>query len=80
LPPEAEPFFRAEWLRPDAVVSLEPSFAILVVLEGDGSLETENGGTLALARGETVFIPFSAGAAQLTGALNAVRCLPPLTE
>jgi mannose-6-phosphate isomerase len=80
LPPEAEPYFRAESLRADAVVSLEPSFAILVVLHGDGSLETENGGTLGLARGETVFVPFSAGAAQLTGALHAVRCLPPLTE
>ena len=40
LPPQADPYFRAEDLRPDPVVSLGPNFSVLIVLEGHGSLET----------------------------------------
>ena len=80
LSPEADPYFRAERLQPDPAVSLEPSFSILVVLDGRGRLETEHGGTLALARGETVLVPYTVGAAELTGAVDAARCLPPLPD
>jgi mannose-6-phosphate isomerase len=80
LPREADPYFRAERLQPAPVVSLEASFSVLVVLDGEGSLEAANGGTLAVARGETVLVPYAAGPAQLTGAVHAVRCLPPLSE
>ncbi len=77
LPPQADPYFRAEGLRPDPIVSLGPDFSILVLLEGHGSLETEHGGTLELCRGETVLVPHAAGAAELTGTVEAIRCLPP---
>lgn len=80
LPAESRPFFRAERLRPDPAASLEPSFSILVVLEGEGRLETATGGTLPLARGDTVLVPHGAGPAELTGAVDAIRCLPPLPE
>jgi len=79
VPPEAERFFRAEWLRPDPTVALEPSFAILVAVEGAGRLETEAGG-LDVAAGETVLVAHAAGAAELSGDLAAIRCLPPLPE
>jgi len=77
LPPQADPYFRAEDLRPDPVVSLGPNFSVLIVLEGHGSLETEHGRTLELRRGETVLVPHAAGAAELTGTVEAIRCLPP---
>jgi mannose-6-phosphate isomerase len=77
LPPRADAYFRAERLRLDPVVSLGPGFSILVLLEGPGRLETEHGGTLELRRGETVLVPHGAGAAELTGTVEAVRCLPP---
>jgi mannose-6-phosphate isomerase len=80
LPPDANAFFRAERLQPRPVVSLEPAFAILVVVDGAGQLQTEDGGTLRLSRGETALVPFSAGSAELTGAVDAIRCLPPLAE
>ena len=79
VPPEAKPFFRAEWLRPLPVVALEPSYAILVVVDGAGRLETEDG-ALDLARGETVLVPHAAGAGELSGSIEVVRCLPPLPE
>lgn len=79
IPPEAEQFFRAEWLRPEPDVALEPSYSILVVVDGAGRLETEDG-ALVLARGETVLVPYAAGAGELSGSVDVVRCLPPLPE
>jgi mannose-6-phosphate isomerase len=76
FPAEADPFFRAERLRPDPAASLEAAFSILVVTEGSGRLETR-GGALELGRGDTVLVPFAAGAGAVRGRLEAVRCLPP---
>jgi mannose-6-phosphate isomerase len=80
LPPDANAFFRAERLQPRPAVSLEPAFAILVVVDGDGQLETEDGGILRLSRGDTALVPYAAGSTELTGAVDAIRCLPPLPE
>ena len=57
-------------------VGLEPAFAVLVVVAGSGRLATD-AGELELARGDTVLIPYAAGAGELTGAVEAIRCLPP---
>jgi mannose-6-phosphate isomerase len=57
-------------------VSLEPAFSILVVVDGDGRLETE-GGTATLSRGASLLIPYAAGPGELTGSVDVIRCLPP---
>ena len=69
-------FFRAERLCPAPAVSLEPAFSILVVVDGDGRLETE-GGTATLCQGKSLLIPHAAGAGELTGSVDVIRCLPP---
>jgi mannose-6-phosphate isomerase len=79
LPAEADQFFRAERLRPDPSAPLEAAFSILVVTAGTGRLET-SAGALDLARGDTVLVPFAAGPGEVTGRLEAVRCLPPAPE
>jgi mannose-6-phosphate isomerase len=76
LPAEADPFFRAERLRPDPAVPLEAAFSILVVVAGSGRLETR-GGALGLHRGDTVLVPFAAGPGEVRGGVEVVRCLPP---
>ena len=76
FPADADPFFRAERLRPEPAATLEPAFSILVVTGGSGRLEAR-GGSLELARGDTVLVPFAAGPGQVRGRLTAVRCLPP---
>jgi len=73
---EADPYFRAERLRPDPAAALEAAFSILVVTAGSGRLESP-GGSLDLARGDTVLVPFAAGPGELHGRLEAVRALPP---
>lgn len=64
----SDSFFRVQRVGSGA---LEPGFSVLVVLEGRGRL-----GPLELARGDTVLLPYAAGAVELEGELDAVRCLP----
>jgi mannose-6-phosphate isomerase len=77
LPQEADPFFRAERIRPADASPLPAGFSVLVVTGGRGRLETASGAVLELRRGATVLIPHAAGDCALTGAVEAVRCLPP---
>jgi mannose-6-phosphate isomerase len=78
LPAAAAPYFRAERLDPArGRVELEPSFAVVLVLDGEGVLRTEYGGELELRRGLTALVPYAAGGATVEGAVEAIRCLPP---
>jgi mannose-6-phosphate isomerase len=79
FPAEADPFFRAERLRPDPAATLEAAFSILVVTDGAGELRTA-GGALELGRGDTVLVPHAAGPGTVGGPLTAVRCLPPAPD
>jgi mannose-6-phosphate isomerase len=81
FPDEADPFFRAERLRPGAgsPVTVDAGFSILVVTYGSGRVETD-AGALDLDRGDTVLLPFAAGHAEVGGELEALRCLPPAPE
>jgi mannose-6-phosphate isomerase len=46
-------------------------------VDGAGRLETERGGSLDLRRGDTVLLPFAAGAGAVGGRVEVIRCLPP---
>jgi mannose-6-phosphate isomerase len=70
-------FFRADQLRPAPALALDPSFAVLVVLDGHGSLRTEHGGELDVAKGDTVVVPHAAGQAEVSGEVTIIRCRPP---
>lgn len=76
LPELADRYFRAERIEPAPVAELDTGFSILIVLEGDGRL-LASAGECQLSRGDTVLIPYAAGAAELQGELVAVRCRPP---
>jgi mannose-6-phosphate isomerase len=73
LPPDADPYFRAEYLT--GSTQFDPGFSILVGLAGDGSLSTD-GGDVTFGRGSTVLVPHAAGAGELRDA-EAIRCRPP---
>jgi mannose-6-phosphate isomerase len=75
LPPSADPYFRAD--RVSAGAQLDPSFAILVGLEGEGTLSTEHGDELPFGRGSTVLVPHAVGRTTLAGEISAIRCRPP---
>jgi mannose-6-phosphate isomerase len=73
LPPEADAFFRAEWLDGDS--TLDAGFSILVGLEGSGTLAYESG-ELPFARGTAVLVPHAAGRGELRGDVRALRARP----
>jgi mannose-6-phosphate isomerase len=77
LPPEADPFFHAERVAPSPEAEIERGFAVLVVIEGSGSLGAEDGDPLELRRGDTVLLPHGAGACRVTGEVVLVACRPP---
>ncbi|UMP06549.1 class I mannose-6-phosphate isomerase [Amycolatopsis sp. EV170708-02-1] len=81
----SDAFFRADQLRPAVsgratTLSLDPSFAVLVVMDGSGTLRTEHGGEYALRKGETYVVPHDAGQSTVEGDVTVIRCRPPAPE
>jgi mannose-6-phosphate isomerase len=79
FPIGSEEYFRAERVDVSSRVALDQGFSILVVVEGQGTLTTGNATSSALTRGDTVLVPYSAGAVEITGGLRLLRCRPPET-
>lgn len=77
FPAGADPYFRAERLAPKSRLALDPGYSVLAVTAGSGELATEWGGTHQLRRGELILVPHAAGAAELSGRVEAIRCRPP---
>lgn len=73
----AKDFFRAQRLAVTSRVELDPSYAVLVALDGTAELITEDGEILALSKGDTVVVPHAAGSVAIEGRLTAIRCMPP---
>ncbi|WP_431220083.1 class I mannose-6-phosphate isomerase [Leifsonia xyli] len=78
FPADADPFFGAQRIRVGASATRElaPSFSILVVLGGSGTLETSTA-SLPLTRGSTVLTAYGDGPVAVAGELDLIRCLPP---
>jgi mannose-6-phosphate isomerase len=77
LPAEAGSFFRADRIEGSGPAELERGFAILVVVDGAGELHSEDGEPLPVGRGDTVLVPWDAGAWDLEGDVVGVVCRPP---
>ena len=73
LAAEAEPYFSAQRGAPaGGSAQLPAGFAILVVIEGAGTLAG-----LDVTRGDAVLIPHAAGPVSADGDLVAIACRPP---
>jgi mannose-6-phosphate isomerase len=75
LPAEADDYFSATRAGDGAEFA---GFGILVVTAGAGEL-TGAWGSMPVARGTTVAVPFGAGVCRLTGRVEAIHCRPPAT-
>lgn len=77
LPAEADEFFRVERVEPAAgPVAFAPQVAVLIVLAGRGTLASD-AGSISIARGTTVFVPYGAGPTRLEDDVTVLHCLPP---
>ena len=75
FPPEADRFFRADLV--EGGDRLEASFSVLIGYGGAGTLDSESAGTVTVRRGSAVLVPFSAGATEVSGSWQGIRCRPP---
>ncbi|MGH2808199.1 MAG: class I mannose-6-phosphate isomerase [Actinomycetota bacterium] len=75
FPAEADPFFRAERIRP-APTRLPQEFSVLLVTDGSATA-TGVGWETALKRGDAVLVPFAAGPCELSGDAEIIRCMGP---
>jgi mannose-6-phosphate isomerase len=80
LPATADRYFRAERIAPSPAATVERGFAILVVAEGSGRLDSGEGDPIQLRRGDAVLVPWTAGDCQLEGELVAIACRPPAPD
>jgi mannose-6-phosphate isomerase len=81
LPPDADPYFRAERLAIDGpALTLEPEFSIVLGIAGELTVSTENHEPLRLPWGAAALVPYGAGMTTLSGNGTAIRCLPPAID
>jgi len=77
FPGEADRFFGAEHLRIRGNRELDPAFSVLVILEGDGTLVSQDS-RISLHRGMTVLTAFGDGPLEVeTTGIELIRCRPP---
>ena len=77
LPDVAEPYFRAWSVSPgDGPVTVPASFAVVVVLDGAGSLGW-SGGRRPITRGDAFVVPHAAGELTFEGTVSAIVAQPP---
>ncbi len=85
MPAQADAYFRAHRFDSSGgPVSVDPGFAIVLVLHGDGVLASP-GGALGVSRGDVVLVPYAAGEYTLHhdghgAALTGVVCRPPAPD
>jgi len=78
LPLAAAEYFRLELLDASSGArEAEAGFSILVALTGSGTVADGAGRATEVTAGDTLLLPFSAGAITVSGALSVLRCRPP---
>jgi mannose-6-phosphate isomerase len=76
LPEQADAFFGAAWIDGSTGATLAPSFSVLVVTDGSGTL-VGDGFSESIARGDTWLVPYAAGTISIAGDVGVLRCIPP---
>jgi mannose-6-phosphate isomerase len=73
LPRAADPYFRAQRIKGGD--TLDAGFSVVIAPQGKGTL-----GDVELQRGSAVLVPYAAGALELKGDIEAIRCRPPAPD
>ena len=80
LPAEADAYFRALHVdTSESPVGVDAGFAVVAVLDGAGTV-TSAQGTMPVAKGDVLLLPYAAGDWIADGSLVAVACRPPAPD
>jgi len=81
LPPEADPYFRAQRLTLDgSALTLDAAYSVLIALRGELTITSEHHHPLSLKPGEAALIPHGTGTTTVAGQGTGIRCLPPAAD
>lgn len=81
LPGGAEAYFRAHRLAPPgSPVAVPAGLGVLLVVAGEGTVETAETGSHPVTRGDVLLVPWGAGNWSLDGAVTAVLARPPAAD
>lgn len=73
----ADPYFRADLVRPASSVTVPAGFGVVVVLDGTGELTGADGTSVPVQAGDVLAVPHAAGDVTVTGGVGAVWSRPP---
>lgn len=76
MPQAADQYFRLERIALDGEATLEPGFAVVVLLSGEADLAGAR--SQGLRAGNTAVVPSSFGPLPLRGRAEVLACRPPL--
>lgn len=80
LPAAADSYFRAQHIDTSvAPVTVDAGFAVIVALEGAGTISAETG-THPVGKGDVLVMPYAAGNWIADGSLTVVACRPPAPD
>lgn len=77
LPEQSAELFVAERHRISGTASLDAGYSVIVVTSGSGTVADGSAGTTPVRRGDTLLTPHGAGALEVSGRLELIRCRPP---
>jgi mannose-6-phosphate isomerase len=80
MPDTADPYFRADLLRPAGGAYVPAGFGVAVVIDGAGALTCANDEVVAIERGDVLAVPHAAGDVLVTGDVAIVWSRPPTPE
>ncbi|MFN0284405.1 MAG: class I mannose-6-phosphate isomerase [Kineosporiaceae bacterium] len=85
LPPDAEPYFRAHHVEASGTgVDVPAGLSVLLVLDGEGEVDTTDRGSLPVRRGDAALVPWCAGdwtlTATVAGGVRGLLARPPAPD
>jgi mannose-6-phosphate isomerase len=84
MPSLADPYFRTVRVHTDAThttsVTLDPSFAVVLVTNGSGCLKTSTGVPTIIRSGDALVVPHAAGPMEFSGDITVLVSLPPAPD
>jgi mannose-6-phosphate isomerase len=77
MPPIADPYFRADLVRPSTGVRVPAGFGVVVAIDGAGSLVAAGGQSVPVRAGDVLVVPHAAGDIIVRGEVGTVWSRPP---
>jgi mannose-6-phosphate isomerase len=80
MPPIADPYFRADLVRPSRGACVPAGFGVVVVIDGEGAMTGAGGESVPIRAGDVLVVPHAAGDVTVSGDVGIVWSRPPAPD